>query len=589
MPRPVAAALLALALAASVSVVPQARHEALGRIEFPTSQSGAAQEAFLRGVLLLHSFEYDDAKEAFQQAQKAAPDFAMAYWGEAMTFNHPLWAQTAPEPAREALARLAATREQRLAKAANDKERDWLRAVEALYGEGEKLPRDTAYAAEMRRMAEKYADDLEVKAFYALSLLGTSHGGRDTATYMKAAAIAEDVVRANPQHPGAIHYLIHAYDDPAHAPLGLRYAEAYAKIAPSASHALHMPSHIYFALGMWDKASELNERSVKAADERVARKGLGVDDRGFHALLWLTYSYLQQGRQQDARGVLAQIERAAAESGSVRTRSHLALARAEWLIETRRWSDAKPDGVNPEGLGADATAADLFAVGMAAFRSGNRAAGNDALQRMATLAGDGDRPVRSVTTAKPTPAPRAGTSRPGVTPMPTPRPALPTPAELMAAQTAAAGQPQMGMPAAGAGNDKRVAAIMAQQLEAVLISSEGRRDEGLVLARQAAAVEDDLSFEFGPPLPVKPGHELVGDLLMDVRRPGEAVVAYEASLTRYPGRALSLLGLYRAATASRQPLKAQQAAAELRKVWQRADKTLPELREIAAVPPPSSF
>jgi tetratricopeptide (TPR) repeat protein len=438
----------------------------------------------------------------------------------------------------------------------------------------------------MRRMNDKYSDDLEVKAFYALALLGSSQG-RDVGTYMKAAALVEDVVRANPQHPGAIHYLIHAYDDPAHAPLGLRYAEAYAKIAPAASHALHMPSHIYFALGMWDKAAELNERSAKAADERVSRKGLGVDDRGFHALLWLTYSYLQQGRYQDARGVVDQIDKAAAESGSVRTRSHLALARAAWIIETRRWTDAKPDGVNPEGLGADATAADLFAIGMAAFRSGNRAMGSDALQRMATLAGDGDRPVRSVTTAKP-PTAKPNASRPGVAPMPVPRPSLPTPAELIAAQTAAAGQPQTGLPAAGSGNDKRVAAIMAQQLEAILIFSEGRRDEGLVLARQAAAVEDDLSFEFGPPLPVKPGHELVGDLSMDVRRPGDAVVAYEAALKRYPGRALSLLGLYRAAMASRQPLKAQQAAAELRKIWQRADKTLPELREIAAVPPPSS-
>ena len=136
-------------------------------------------------------------------------------------------------------------------------------------------------------MYDKYPDDLEVKAFYALALLGTSHSGRDIVTYMRAAAVVEDVARANPQHPGAVHYLIHAYDDPAHAPLGLRYAEAYAKIAPSASHALHMPSHIYFALGMWDRAAEMNERSARAADERVARKGLAVDERGFHALLWL--------------------------------------------------------------------------------------------------------------------------------------------------------------------------------------------------------------------------------------------------------------------------------------------------------------
>ena len=583
--RPVAVASLALALAVSAVALPDARQEALGRIEFPTSQTGAAQEAFIRGVLLLHSFEYEDSKDAFVEAQKAAPDFAMAYWGEAMTYNHPLWAQTAPESAREALGRLASSREQRLAKAANDKERDWLRSVETLYGEGEKLARDTGYAAEMRRMYDKYPDDLEVKAFYALALLGTSHGGRDIVTYMRAAAVVEDVARANPQHPGAVHYLIHAYDDPAHAPLGLRYAEAYAKIAPSASHALHMPSHIYFALGMWDRAAEMNERSARAADERVARKGLAVDERGFHALLWLEYSYLQQGRYGDARSVHGQIETAAAESGSVRTRSHQALARAMWLIETRRWMDAR-GGVFPDGLGAGATAADLFAVGMGAIRSGNRMAGSDALQRMALLAGDGDRPVRSVTTAKPTPAPKPGVQRPGVAPIPTPRPALPTPAELIAAQGASL-QPAGGMPAAGAGNDKRVAAIMAQQLEAVLIFSEGRRDEGLVLARQAAVVEEGLSFEFGPPLPVKPAHELVGDLLMDLRRPGEAVTAYEMSLKRAPGRALSLLGLYRAATASRQPQKAQQAAAELRRIWQRADKGLPELKEIAAAAPSS--
>lgn len=589
MPRSAAVPFLTLLLALFTSVTPGAgqQQDTLGRIEFPTSQNGPAHDNFVRGVLLLHSFEYEDAREAFREAQKAASGFAMAYWGEAMTYNHPLWAQTSPDAARETLARFAPGRDQRLAKAGNDKERDWLRAVEALYGEGEKPARDTAYAAEMRRMYEKYPDDLEVKSFYALALLGTSHGGRDIPTYMKAAAIVEDVVRANPQHPGAVHYLIHAYDDPAHAPLGLRYAEAYAKIAPAASHALHMPSHIYFALGLWDRATEMNERSARAADERVARKGLGVDERGFHALLWLEYSYLQQGRHQDARGVMDQIEKAAAESGSVRTRSHLALARSAWVIETRRWTDAKAS-VEPEGLGADATAADLFAIGMAAIRSGNRMAGGAALQRMAQLAGDGDRPVRSVTTARPGAAPKPGASRPGVTPIPTPRPALPTPGELIAAQGAQQ-QPAMGMPDAGAGNDKRVAAIMAQQLEAVLIFSEGRRDEGLVLARQAAVVEEGLSFEFGPPLPVKPPHELVGDLLMDVRRPGEAVTAYEASLRRTPGRALSLLGLYRAAMASRQPQKAQLAAAELRRIWQRADKTLPELKEIAAAPSPSSY
>jgi tetratricopeptide (TPR) repeat protein len=572
---------LVFIVALAAGPAPRAQ-EALGRIAFPTSQSGAAQSAFVKGVLLLHSFEYEDAREAFVEAQQAAPGFAMAHWGEAMTHNHPLWGETAPEAAREALARLAPTFDERLSKAATDKERDWLRAVEALFGESEKPTRDAAYATQMRRMHEKFPDDLEVTAFYALATLGASPGGRDPATYMRAAALVEDVARKNPDHPGAAHYLIHAYDDPIHAPLGLRYAEAYGKMAPAASHALHMPSHIYFALGMWDQAGEMNERSVKAADERVAKKSLGVDARNHHALLWLVYSYLQQGRQQDARGVLTQIEDAAARSSSARMRTHLALARAAWVIETRKWADAKPP-VTPEGLGAAATAADLFAIGVASFRSGNRSAGNDALQRIALLAGDGDRPLRSVTTARPTPpAGRPGVSRPGVTPIPTPRPGMPT--------MPAFGAPEPPAPAPATGtNEKRVAAVMAQQLEAMLIFVEGRREEAIVLARQAAAVEDELTFEFGPPVPVKPGHEFVADLLMDVRRPGEAIPEFEASLKRHPGRALSLLGLYRAATAVKNTAKAQQAVTELRKVWSRADKTLPELREIASAPTSSSF
>jgi tetratricopeptide (TPR) repeat protein len=554
--------------------------ESLGRIEFPTSHSGAAQDAFVKGVLLLHSFEYEDAREAFLAAQQAAPDFAMAFWGEAMTYNHPLWNETSLDLARAALARLAPAAEQRLAKAATDKERDWLRAVETLYGDGEKPARDSAYAGQMRRMHDKYPDDLEVTAFTALAMLGASQG-RDVPTYMRAAALVDEVYRRNPEHPGAVHYLIQAFDDPVHAPLALRYADAYAKLAPPASYSLHLPSHIYFALGMWDQAAEMNERSIKAADDRIAQKSLGVDERGYHALLWLTYSYLQQGRQQDAKAVLNQIEDAAARSGAANVRSHLALARAAWLIETRKWAEAKAP-VDAEGVGTAASAADLFAIGLAAFRSGNRPAGSDALQRIAVMAGDGDRPLRSVTTARPTPAGRPPTSRPGVVPIPTPRPAMPsfpgvTPPE-----------PQPSGPPASTSNEKRVAAVMAQQLEAALIFAEGRREEAIVLARQAAAVEEELRLEVGPSLPVKPGHELVGDMLMDVRRPGEAVVAYEAALKRQPGRALSLLGLYRSATAVKNTEKAQQASAELRKVWRRADKTLPELREIMNAPS-SSF
>jgi len=595
MNRRVALVLLATLTLAGLNL--RAEQNELGKIDFPTSGSAAAQPAFLKGVLLLHSFEYDDAKEAFVEAQQADPGFAMAYWGEAMTYNHAVWQQTAPDQAKAALARLAPAAEGRLAKAPTAKEKDWLTSLESLYGPGDKLTRDRAYAEHMRRMHERYPADDEVTAFYALALLGTSHAGRDFAIYMKAAALVEQVYARNPQHPGAAHYLIHSYDDPIHAPLGLRYADAYSKIAPAASHALHMPSHIYFALGMWDEASSINERSMKAADARREAKQLDVEARGFHAMLWLVYGYAQQGRFEEARSLLAQMDADAKASGSVRTRSHLALARAAWLVESRKWGEAKAPVV-AKGLGTDAAIADLFAIGMAAIRSGNRIGGGNALQQMALLmedvptsAGTATAPPATVgkpsagastggpaTGAKPGAAGKpivSGSTKAGISPV----------VESHAAH--AGGQPATGLPAAGAGGDKRASQVMAQQLEAILLFSEGRREEALVLARQAAVVEDGMSFEFGPPVPVKPAHELVGEMLMDLRRPREAIPAFETSLKRNPRRALSLLGLGRAAMAVKDMPRAMAAYGELRKVWKNADKGLPELRELGLVPPPS--
>ncbi len=571
--------LLAALTLASLNV--RAQQGELGSIDFPTSGAAAAQPAFLKGVLLMHSFEYDDAKEAFVEAQQADPGFAMAYWGEAMTYNHAVWQQTAPDRARAALARLAPTAEGRLAKAPTAKEKDWLASLDSLYGAGEKLTRDRAYADHMRRMHDRYPADDEVTAFYALALLGTSHGGREFSIYMKAAALVEPVYAKNPQHPGAAHYLIHSYDDPVHAPLGRRFADAYSRIAPSASHALHMPSHIYFALGMWDEASAINERSMKAADARRAEKQLAVEARGFHAMLWLVYSYAQQGRFEESRALLTQMEVDAKASGSVRTRSHLALARAAWLIESRKWVEAKPPvfakGLSADlsavaGVEAEAAVADLFAIGMAAIRTGNRMAGGIALQQMAELMAEV--PAAAAIPAVAGKPVNSGSTRAGISP-------------VVESHAAHAGQPQTGLGSGGGGRDKRAAQTMAQQLEAILLFSEGRREEALVLARQAAVVEDSLSFEFGPPVPVKPAHELVGEMLLDLRRPREAIAAFEMSLKRNPRRALSLLGLGRASTATKDPAGAMGAYGELRKMWKNADKGLPELRELGLVPPAS--
>ncbi|GAH04161.1 unnamed protein product, partial [marine sediment metagenome] len=191
----------------------------MGSVSFEVTGDAKAIPHFQEGLLLLHSFEYEDAAVAFQSAQDADADFVMAYWGEAMTKNHPLWNAQYTDEASEILNRLGPTTEQRLAKAQTEIERDFLEAVEILFGEGEKKDRDQLYAAHLQIMHDLYPEHHEVAAFYALSMLGSTSEGRDETIYEKGAVIAQGILEENPQHPGALHYLIHSYDDPVHEPM----------------------------------------------------------------------------------------------------------------------------------------------------------------------------------------------------------------------------------------------------------------------------------------------------------------------------------------------------------------------------------
>src|SRR5271167_1835452 len=295
--------------AASAGAVPPHEHTqssgsvsvGLGTIHFANSGAPRAQADFIRGLLLLHSFEYDAARRAFQAAQRTDPNFAMAYWGEALTYDQSLWGEEDQGAARAALAKLAATEELRAAKAGTDRERAYLKAVEQLYGNGDKTQRDANYSAALGTLARRYPDDLDARAFYALSILGLTNGVRNVGNYMRAAAEAEAVYDIDKHHPGALHYLIHAYDDPIHAPLGLRAARLYGKVAPAASHAQHMPSHIFFALGMWDDAIEANSASLKTARAQ--------GETAYHSLLWLEYAYLQQDKRREAEQLLQSLTR----------------------------------------------------------------------------------------------------------------------------------------------------------------------------------------------------------------------------------------------------------------------------------------
>ncbi len=266
----------------------------LGVISIDVSGSPEAIPAFEEGLKLLHSFEFDDAGEKFRKAQEIDPDFAMAYWGEAMTENHPLWREQEFDKANEILNKLGETKEERRSKFKTEFEKDLFDAVSILYGAGDKKARDQAYSDFMGELHDKYPDNHEVAAFYGLSVLGAVKGGRDLNQYGKGAKIVQSVIAENPNHPGALHYLIHSYDDPDNAPKALEAANSYAKIAPEAKHALHMPSHIYVALGMWDEVISSNVAAFAASEKRKAKKELGNDALDYHSLKWLMYGYLQK-------------------------------------------------------------------------------------------------------------------------------------------------------------------------------------------------------------------------------------------------------------------------------------------------------
>ena len=489
----------------------------LGELAFESSGAPAAQPHFIRGLLLLHSFEYPRAAEAFRKAQEADPGFAMAYWGEAMTHNHTLWDEQDLAAARRALSRLGATNEERLAKAPTARERSYLGAVHALFGEGSKRERDAAYEAAMGRIAAAYPADLDARAFHALSVLGLGGAERNAANYIRAAAIAEEVYELNPRHPGALHYLIHAYDDPLHAPLGLRAARRYGKVAPAADHALHMPSHIFFALAMWDESIEANVASLAAA-----RRGGSV---GTHPLHWLVYAYLQQGRRDDAAALLRVLaDDVKKDPVAPGPRFGLAQSCATWIVETGSDRESPCNGdIDRTGFKAiEPFTGYEYARGLAAVRRNDPAAARAALDRLRKMVETGKVAVTS---------------------------------EPVARRIDRVSQ-----------SDVDYGVLMARALEGAVLFAEGKRDEGLKAAAEAVATERTLTFDYGPPRSPKPPAELYADLLLKAGRADEARQLYEETLQRTPGRALALASLATAAERIR-PERASEARAQLKKQW----------------------
>ncbi|MDN3724870.1 hypothetical protein QRD02_10785 [Aequorivita sp. SDUM287046] len=303
----------------------------LGVVNLTVTGKKSALPHFEKGLLLLHSFEYEDAREAFKNAQKEDTSMAMAYWGEAMTYNHSLWQEQDFEAATAALFQLNEIDLQK----STQLEQDLIASVQLLYRQKTaKNDRDVAYSEFMEKLYNKYPDNHEVAAFYALSLLGAVPEGRDDFMYGKGAKIAQGILMENANHPGALHYLIHSYDDPNHATLALDAANTYSKVAPDAGHALHMPSHIYVAMGMWDEVISSNIASYEASINRMEQKNLDGNARGYHAFHWLQYGYLQKENYEEAKNMVLKMQGFVSENPSKPARAHLVFLKGTYLNET---------------------------------------------------------------------------------------------------------------------------------------------------------------------------------------------------------------------------------------------------------------
>jgi tetratricopeptide (TPR) repeat protein len=508
--------IVAMGLAAFLACLPAAHagEPNMGVISFANSGAPAAQADFVKGLAALHNFQYPLAAQAFQRAQAADPDFALAYWGEAMSHDHAVWHEQDLAAARAALAKLGATPEARAAKAKTPREKAYLEAAEILFGEGDENDRDRRYSLAMEQLHAKYPDDVDATCFYALALLGTSNAGRDVPTYMRAAALMQEVFERNPQHPGAAHYLIHSVDDSVHAPLGLRAANAYAKIAPDSPHAQHMTSHIYLALGMWDETVAANERTIDLINEAMRARNKDARRLGCgHPVTWLAYAYLQQGRFADARRLVDgcaeemrthpfmpehEMGPQSALDYDNSSAASFAVMRSRYLIDSGDWSGpVAAMKVNAESLITAELARD-WADAYGAVRFGKLDAAVAAIQRS-----------------------RNSNER------------------YVAAATAAGIAPE--------DPGQRVPEMEQQQLEGLLLLKRGRTDEGLALLSEAAAGERASPMEFGPPSLAKPANELLGEVLLELGRAQEACEAFQAAQVLAPGRGQSLIGLSKCA------------------------------------------
>jgi tetratricopeptide (TPR) repeat protein len=512
--------------------------ERLGTVSFPISCNGEARQLFERALAWLHSFEYQRAEGVFGQAAAADPRCAMAHWGIAMSQYHPLWA---PPTAAELEKGSAAIARARALDAGDARERGFIEALNTFYADAGRVDHRTrvlAYEAAMEQLHGRHGGDREAAVFYALALVaaGTLDDDPGFARERRAAVLLDEVLASAPDHPGVAHYLIHSYDYPPLAHLALAAARRYADIAPASAHARHMPSHIFTRLGLWDEAIGSNRAAEDAARAHARQAGMtGAWDQQLHAMDYLAYAYLQSAQDDRAAQVLqalSAIERV--EPPTPTAAYSLAAVPARLALERRQWREAAALTMSPNTLRAVpwerfrwAEAAIPFARAVGAARSGNAELAREQIARLETI-------------------------RDGLNLMP------------------------------GEYDWRRQVDIQRQIAAAWLSFATGQREEALAQMRAVADLDDATEKHPVTPGSILPAREQLGEMLIELERPAEALVEYERVLSRTPNRFAALYGAGRAARLAGDGAKARTHFGRLLEITRDGDGQRPELREARA-------
>jgi hypothetical protein len=527
--------LVVFSLLSSLSIVPATAEaqEKLGTVHFPTSCSAPAQQQFERALAMLHSFWYEEAVKTFTTVTETDSTCAMGFWGVAMSLYYPLWFPPSEPTLKKGS---AAIEKAKLLGAKTQRERDYIAAIEAFYKDTDKLDHRTrvlAYEKAMEQLHARYPDDREAAVFYALALNATASPTDKTyANQLKAAAVLEKILAEQPNHPGVAHYLIHSYDVAPLATRALPAARSYAKIAPSVPHALHMPSHIFTRLGLWEEAIDSNRASARAGTDYSRRTGSeAIWDQTLHSMDYLAYASLQTAQDREAKRVVDEImAMRKAEPETLAAAYAIAAIPARYALERGKWAEAASLTAPPVPFPwqrfpwGEAIISYTRAVGAA--RTGDVTATQKEIDRLQAL--------RDILV-----------------------------------------QAKNGYWADQVEVQRRAAAAM-------LARAQGKDQDAVSMMRSAADLEGSMEKHPVTPAPVIPPRELLGQLLLDLKQPQSALGEFEAVLAAEPNRFHSLYGAGRAAELAGDASKAKGFYAKLVKLCERADTERPELQQAKA-------